>query len=85
MPRFDSTINPSHILTVIALMGAVAASYSALDKRLAVVEDNRPAQAAIDRRQDDELADMKRNTREDLKSINDKLDRLLGYYQQARR
>lgn len=77
MPRFDSTINPTHILTVLTLLAAVATSYSALDKRLAVVEDNRPAQAAIDKRQDEELSDMKRNTREDLKEINTKLDKLL--------
>lgn len=85
MPKFDSTINTTNILTVIGMLGAVAVSYGTLDKRLAVVEDNRPAQAAIDKRQDEELSDMKRNTREDLKTINEKLDRLLLLQQQQRR
>lgn len=71
MPRFDSTVNPTHILTVIGMAAAVAISYSTLDKRLAVVEEAKAAQAA-------ELGDMKRNTREDLKAINDKLDKIIA-------
>lgn len=75
--RFDPTFNPGHILTAIALAVGGFGAYGMLDKRIAVQEANQTAQVATDRRQDETIADMKRTTREDLKEINSKLDRLL--------
>jgi hypothetical protein len=75
--RFDPTINLGHVLTFAGFIVAGFGAYSALDKRVVVLEEQRFAQAAVDRRQDDERSEMKRTNREDFKEINSKLDRLL--------
>lgn len=75
--RFDPSFNAGNVLTAISMVVAVCGSYGMLDRRLAVQEANQAAQVATDRRQDDTISDMKRTTREDLKEINSKLDRLL--------
>lgn len=75
--RFDPTINLGHVLTFAGFMVAGFGAYGVMDKRLAIVEQGFVTQAAIDRRQDEDRAEMKRSNREDFKEINAKLDRLL--------
>jgi hypothetical protein len=75
--RFEPTINTGHLLTLVTLVVGIFGAYGMMDKRVAVVETTQVAQVLTDRRQDEAIADMKRTTREDLKEINSKLDRLL--------
>lgn len=82
--RFDPTINLGHVLTFCSLIVGGSAAYGMMDKRVAVLEEAKATQVTVDRRQDADLADAKRTTREDLKEISSKLDRLLlaAQYQQ---
>lgn len=82
--RFDPTINLGHILTFAGFMVAGFAAYGVLDKRVAVLEEGRINQAMIDRHQDEDRAEIKRSTREDLREINGKLDKILFAQTQAR-
>jgi hypothetical protein len=75
--RFDPTINLGHCLTFAGFMVAGFGAYGALDKRVTVVETTQTSQVSIDHRQDEDRADMKRSSREDIKEINGKLDKIL--------
>lgn len=75
--RFDPTINLGHVLTFAGFMIAGFSAYGVLDKRVAVIEVNQSNQALIDRRQDEDRAEMRRSNREDFKEINGKLDKIL--------
>lgn len=80
--KFDPTINLGHVLTFVSLMVAIIVSWSALDKRVVVLEESRNTQAQIDRHQDIVLGQNMQQIREtlnDMKSslqrINDRLDK----------
>jgi hypothetical protein len=75
--KFDSTINLGHILTFLGFIGAGAVMWGTVDKRVVVLEEARSSQRLVDQRQDIEAADNKKNVREDLKEISNKLDRLI--------
>jgi signal transduction histidine kinase len=75
--RFDGTINLGHILTVVTFIGAGAVAWNTMDKRVAILEEARLVQKAIDARQDEERADIKRTVREDMKEIIRKVDILV--------
>lgn len=75
--KFDNTVSMGNVLTFIGFIVAGFGAYGAMDKRVAVLEESRINQVQIDRRQDQDSADMKRTNREDFKEINSKLDRLL--------
>jgi low affinity Fe/Cu permease len=75
--RFDPTINLGHVLTFAGFMVSGFAAYGVMDKRVAVLEESRANQVTIDRRQDEDRAEMRRSNREDFKEINSKLDRIL--------
>jgi hypothetical protein len=75
--RFDPTVNLGHILTFAGFMVSGFVAYGVMDKRVTVLEEARIAQSAIDRKQDEDRADMKRTNREDFKEINGKLDKIL--------
>ena len=74
---FDKTINLGHVLTFIGFIVSGFTMWQAMDKRVLILEEARSAQKLIDVRQDAEIADNKKNVREDLKEINNKLDRLI--------
>ena len=82
--KFDNTITMGNVLTFIGLLGTVFGFYGVMDKRVAVIEEWRTNQVQVDRRQDQDSADMKRTNREDFKEINSKLDRLLVVAQSGR-
>ncbi len=75
--KFDSTINLGHVLTFCGFIATGMVTWSTMDKRVTVLEEARNQQAAIDHRQDESLIDLRRTTREDLKEINTKLDKIL--------
>lgn len=75
--RFDGTINLGHILTFVGVLCAGFAAWATMDKRVVVLEEARLVQTQIDRRQDEDRADIRRLMREDIKDLSNKVDRLL--------
>jgi hypothetical protein len=75
--RFDGTINLGHIISAITVLMGIMAGWAMMDKRVVVLEEARLMQAQIDKRQDETLSDMRRMMREDMRDVNNKLDRLL--------
>jgi hypothetical protein len=75
--RFDPTVNLGHVLTFAGFVFLGTGIYTALDKRVVVLEAARYAQQASEARRDADITEFKRNMREDLQAINAKLDRLL--------
>lgn len=75
--RFDGTINLGHVLTAISFLGMGMVAWSQMDKRVVVLEEARLMQAQLDKRQDEDRNEIKRSIREDIKDVNNKLDRLL--------
>ena len=75
--RFDPTINLGHILTFIGFLITCAMMYASIDKRVVVLEEARITQAVVDRRQEEALSESRKTVREDLRSIDTKLDRLI--------
>lgn len=68
--HLDRTISISHILTTVSAIGAALIFASKLDTRVSLLE-----QASAQQQRD--ISDFKSVVREDLKSINGKLDRLI--------
>ena len=75
--KFDPTVNLGHIITFIGFLMTCAMMYMSLDKRVVVLEESRVAQLQVDRRQEETIAEIKRTGREDMREINQKLDRLI--------
>jgi len=75
--RFDGTVNLGHLITFAGFLVTCGAMWSAMDKRVTVLEDARIQQRQIDSRQDADAAESKRSVREDLQLISAKLDRLI--------
>lgn len=75
--KFDPSVNLGHVLTFVGFLLAGFTAYGVMDKRVAVLEEARVAQVQLDRRQDEDRTDIKRNNREDIRQINEKLDKLI--------
>jgi hypothetical protein len=75
--RFDGTINLGHLITVATFLGAGVVGWNAMDKRVVILEEARLVQRQIDRRQDEDLTDYKRTSREDMRELMRKIDILL--------
>lgn len=56
---------------------AVAYSWSTLNTRIAVLEQVNITQARIDVRQDEDMNRLKADVKDELRAVNDKLDKLL--------
>lgn len=67
--RFDKTINLGHILTFIGFIGVGTVTWSALDKRVVVLEESRKAQELRDTGQDQHNNDQMGAIRESLAEI----------------
>lgn len=75
--RFDGTINLGHVLTMVTFIAAGVVGWTAMDKRITVLEEARMVQQQIDKRQDEDRTDMKKTVREDMKEIIRKVDILV--------
>lgn len=75
--RFDGTITAGHILTFAGFLGVAASAWTMMDKRVVVLEEARIVQMITDKRQDEERTEIKRQSREDFRAIETKLDRLI--------
>jgi hypothetical protein len=86
MPRFDSTINLGHVLTIVTLLGTLAIAYStykvtisSLDSRLAYLETYRVTNLeANDKTRASQLVDMSNalySIKSDVAIIRDRIER----------
>ena len=78
---FDPTINAGHLLTFAGFLITMALGWSALDKRVVVLEEQRKAQAQLDLYQDstqrasiDAVRESLREIKEGLAKLNDRLE-----------
>ncbi len=73
--RFDPTINAGHLLTFAGMACAVFLAYSALDKRVVVLEESRQYQRLRDEQQDGmtlhQITEMKASLAEIKQGINE--------------
>lgn len=74
--RIDKTINLAHVLTTMGLIAVLFAWGGNVDKRIALLEDNRVVQKAIDMQQDEQTRAAVLLLREELRDVGHKLDRL---------
>ena len=79
--RFDRTFNAGHLLTFVGFLLTMALGWSALDKRVVVLEEQRRAQAQLDNHQDstqrasiDAVRESLREIKEGIVKLNDRLD-----------
>lgn len=75
--RFGPTVNLGHILTTVGLIVSLFAWGSAIDKRLALVEEKARIQAATDVAQDQTVQNAVMLLRQEVQRVADKLDRVL--------
>lgn len=75
--HIDKTVSVTHLFTTVAAVATLVVMGSKMDTRVTLLEQIKASQSAIDVRQDKELDDFKRAVREDYRSIDDKLQRLI--------
>lgn len=74
--KFDPTINLGHVLTFLGFVLTILLGWSALDKRILVLEEARQTQAQIDRNQDQLSTQQLQYIRETLQEIKQTVTRL---------
>lgn len=75
--KFDMTVNLGHILAVMGFFFSAVGIWYTLDKRVVVLESSSVHNAVIHQRIEKDIDEVKRLTREDLRLINTKIDKLL--------
>lgn len=75
--KFDPTVNFGHLLTFVGFLVTGGMAWMTINTRIVVLEESRLAQIKVDQRQDAAIESNQKNVREDLKEINQKLDRLI--------
>lgn len=73
--HLDRRISLGHLVTTVTVLVAMVLWGAHLETRLVVVEDTLGRQAAVDGRQDAETERMRQEIREELRRLNEKLDR----------
>jgi hypothetical protein len=87
--HFAKTIDAGHMLATLGLVAAMAAGYSDFRERLAVLEANQTvvtsqltqilaSQNSVDARQNAEIAEIRRDTRDTYREINHQLSTLIS-------
>lgn len=86
--HMEKSVSLGHIITTLALLMTLIGGYTSFSERIAVIENQQASfnarivsmlesQRTIDSKQDGELLEIKRQTREDLRDISRKLDNLI--------
>lgn len=70
-------ISVGDLVAICMAICAALAAYFAIDKRVAILERDGLVQMKIDTRQDDDLNRMKSDVKDELRTMNEKLDKLL--------
>lgn len=86
--HLEKSVSLGHIMTTVVLLLTLAGGYTTISERIAVLENQQSAfndrmialienQRRMDGRQDAEIQEIRQQIREDLKSINSKLDTMI--------
>lgn len=75
--HLEKSVSISHIISTLMIAGTVFVYIGRMDTRIALLEQSNNQQASVDQRQDMERNESFREFRENMKLINDKLDRLI--------
>ena len=75
--HLDKTVSITHIFSTVAAIATLVVLGARFDTRLSLVEQAVIVQHASEIRQDQEMAESRRELRESIKAINEKLDRLI--------
>lgn len=73
---FDPTINAGHILTSVIFVSGLFVGWTALDKRVVALEENRKSQEQVDRHQDQMQGQNMVQIRESLTEIKQNVQRM---------
>lgn len=73
---FDPTINAGHILTSFIFVAGLFVGWTALDKRVVALEENRKSQEQVDRHQDQMQGQNMVQIRESLTEIKQNVQRM---------
>lgn len=74
--HIDKTVNLAHVLTTMGLIAALFAWGGDVDKRIALLEEQKIVQRALDMQQDEQARAAVSLLREEIRDIGRKLDRL---------
>ena len=74
--HIDKTVNLAHILTTMGLIAALFAWGGGVDKRIALLEEQKIVPHALDMQQDEQARAAVSLLREEIRDIGRKLDRL---------
>lgn len=74
--RFDPTINLGHILTFVGFILSGFLAFQHLDKRVAVLEEDRKTQELIHDYQDKKLLDLNQSIQQSLQEIKKSIEKL---------
>lgn len=74
--KFDGTVNLGHVLTTAAFLFSGFGVYSAIDKRVLVLEENKKYQTAVDHAQDERNAAAARQITDLLVRVEKQVERL---------
>ncbi len=77
--HLDRRVSVGHLVTTVTVLVAMVLWGARLETRLVVIENTADRQTRIDTRQDEESRRMREEIREELKSLNNKIDR---YFEQ---
>lgn len=75
--HLDKSVSVAHILSTLVIAGSAYGYIANMEKRIALLEQAVSNQHETDRRQDMERAKVFETLREDIKGVNNKLDRLI--------
>lgn len=82
--RFNPEINAGHVLTFISLVIAGFVTWGVMDRRVAVLEENRKTQEVIDARQDQATRELRERTERGQEKLEAKLDRIIDLMQKGK-
>lgn len=74
--HIDKTVNLAHVLTTMGLIAALFAWGGGVDKRIALLEEQKIVQRALDMQQDEQARAAVSLLREEIRDVGRKLDRL---------
>lgn len=75
--QFDRTVNLGNVLTMIVIAVSGAGVVLSLEKRVTVLEERQSVQSHVDRTQEERIRELGLELKNNLHSINDKLDKLV--------
>lgn len=76
--HLDRRVSLGHLMTTATLLVAMTMWSGRMDTRISLLELSLTRQASVDRRQDEEAQQMRAEIREELRALNEKMDRYLG-------